>query len=338
MLNTTLISTRASSQSGGAHEILAAAGVQMLDFPLQHIGPPGDLPRFHAALAALPQTDLAIPVSPTAVAAVFAALRQPWPARCAIGVVGEGSLRAVRRALTAQPDDAPWPRLIAPGAAPPGQGFAQPAPRGGQENLGRPGVFLRAPQGRASPSPPPEGVKETWGRPCVSLRGDEPGGEGDSEALWNALQLAFAPGPVASFPWAGRHALIFRGGPGRDLLQRKLEAAGAKVKVIEAYSRLAPEYNAQTAALLQSALGSGGWWLFSSTEAVHNLQRLLEAAGLDAAVLHPQRALAIHPRIASALSEAGFGRVELTRAPLEEVLSTLHRLAAAPSLTPRMPA
>ncbi|MBN8777354.1 uroporphyrinogen-III synthase [Thiomonas arsenitoxydans] len=306
MLNTTLISTRASSQSGGAHEILAAAGVQMLDFPLQHIGPPGDLPRFHAALAALPQTDLAIPVSPTAVAAVFAALRQPWPARCAIGVVGEGSLRAVRRALTAQPDDAPWPRLIAPGAAPPGHGFAQPAPRGGQENLGR---------------------------PCVSLRGDEPGGEGDSEALWNALQLAFAPGPVASFPWAGRHALIFRGGPGRDLLQRKLEAAGAKVKVIEAYSRLAPEYNAQTAALLQSALGSGGWWLFSSTEAVHNLQRLLEPAGLDAAVLHPQRALAIHPRIASALSEAGFGRVELTRAPLEEVLSTLHRLAAAPSLT-----
>jgi uroporphyrinogen-III synthase len=306
MLNTTLISTRASSQAGGAHELLAAAGVQMLDFPLQHIGPPGDLPRFHAALAALPQTDLAIPVSPTAVAAVFAALRQPWPARCAIGVVGEGSLRAVRRALTSQPDDAPWPRLIAPGSAPPGQGFAQPAPRGGQENLGRPGVFLR---------------------------GDEPGGEGDSEALWNALQLAFAPGPVASFPWAGRHALIFRGGPGRDLLQRKLEAAGAKVKVIEAYSRLAPEYNAQTAALLQSALGSGGWWLFSSTEAVHNLQRLLEPAGLDADVLHPQRALAIHPRIASALREAGFGRVELTRAPLEEVLSTLHRLAAAPSPT-----
>ena len=142
MLNTTLISTRASSQSGGAHELLAAAGVQMLDFPLQHIGPPGDLPRFHAALAALPQTDLAIPVSPTAVAAVFAALRQPWPARCAIGVVGEGSLRAVRRALTAQPDDAPWPRLIAPGSAPPGQGFAQPAPRGGQGNLGAALRFL----------------------------------------------------------------------------------------------------------------------------------------------------------------------------------------------------
>ncbi|OZB73077.1 MAG: hypothetical protein B7X36_10510 [Thiomonas sp. 14-64-326] len=28
--------------------------------------------------------------------------------------------------------------------APPGPGCAQPAPRGGQENLGRPGVFLRA--------------------------------------------------------------------------------------------------------------------------------------------------------------------------------------------------
>ncbi len=170
MLNTTLISTRASSQTGGAHELLAAAGVQMLDFPLQHIGPPVDLPRFHAALAALPQTDLAIPVSPTAVAAVFAALRQPWPARCAIGVVGEGSLRAVRRALTAQPDDVPWPRLIAPGSAPPGPGFAQPAPRGGQENLGRPGVFLSSnlkETDRSEPTP------KTFASLGSSLKGQE---------------------------------------------------------------------------------------------------------------------------------------------------------------------
>ncbi len=280
MLNTTLISTRASSQAGAAHELLTASGVQVIDFALQHIGPPDDLPRFHAALSALPQTDLALPVSPTAVAAVFAALRQPWPARCAIGVVGEGSLRAVRRALAAQPEDVPWPRIIAPDA------------------------------------------------------GNWHDGESDSEALWDALQLAFAPGPVASFPWAGRHVLIFRGGPGRDLLQRKLEAAGAKVKVIEAYSRLALDYNAQTAALLQSALGRGGWWLFSSTEAVHNLQRLLEQAGLNAAVLQQQRALAIHPRIADALRTAGFGRVELTRAQIEEVLSTLQRLTSSLSPTP----
>ncbi|MGC9184885.1 MAG: uroporphyrinogen-III synthase [Thiomonas sp.] len=279
MLNTTLIVTRVPAQSGDARQIFAPAGVQVLDFPLQHIGPPPDLPRFHAALAALPQTDLAVPVSPTAVAAVFAALPGPWPARCAIGVVGEGSLRAVRRALAAQPDDLPWPRLIAPDTR------------------------------------------------------EEPPGEGDSDALWSALQLAFAPGPVASFPWAGRSVRIFRGGPGRDLLARRLEEAGAKVKIIEAYSRLAPEFNAQTVAQLHAALGSGGWWLFSSSEAVRNLQGLLAQAAIAPALLEQQRALAIHPRIAQTLREAGFGLVELTSAPPEAVLSTLRRLS-----TPRMPA
>lgn len=275
MLNTTLIFTRASSQSGGAQQIFGAAGVQVLDFPLQHIGPPADLGRFHAALAALPQTDLAVPVSPTAVAALFAALATPWPAHCAIGVVGDGSLRAVRRALMAQAEDVPWPRLIAPGTR------------------------------------------------------EEPGGEGDSEALWDALRLAFAPGPVASFPWAGRHVQIFRGGPGRDLLAHKLEGAGAKVKVVEAYSRLAPQYNAQTAGQLRAALESGGWWLFSSSEAVRNLRGLLEQAAIAPTQLQQQRALAIHPRIAEALRDAGFGRVELTSAPHEAVLSTLQRLAAS---------
>ncbi|MDD4887549.1 MAG: uroporphyrinogen-III synthase [Thiomonas sp.] len=274
MLNTTLIVTRVPGQSG-AQQIFGPAGVQVLDFPLQHIGPPPDLARFHAALAALPQTDLAVPVSPTAVASLFAALPGPWPARCAIGVVGDGSLRAARRALAAQPEDVPWPRLIAP-----------------------------------------------------QFR-EEQGGEGDSEALWSALQLAFAPGPVASFPWAGRHVQIFRGGPGRDLIARKLEEAGAKVKVIEAYSRLAPECNAQTAAQLQAALNCGGWWLFSSSEAVRNLQALLAQAAVAPTQLQRQRALAIHPRIAQTLREAGFGQVELSSAPPEAVLATLRQLAAS---------
>ncbi len=272
MTSATLINTRVSAQSAALAQACAPAGVRLIDFALQHIGPPSDLARFHAALAVLPQTDLAVPVSPTAVAAVFAALPHGWPAHCAIGVVGEGSLRAVRRALQAQADDLPWPRLIAPD--------------------------------------PREG-------------GD---GEGDSEALWQALQRAFAPGPVAAFPWAGRHVLIFRGGAGRELIVRKLEEAGAKVKVVEAYSRMAPEADAHTLAQLQEALASGGWWLFSSSEAVRNLQGLMTHGGLAPQRLQTQRALAIHPRIAEALHQAGFGQVELTAAPPEAVLATLQRL------------
>lgn len=282
MSNATLIVTRVPAQSAALAQACQQVGVRVIDFALQSIGPPPDPARFHAALAALPQTDLAIPVSPTAVAAVFAALPGPWPAHCAIGVVGQGSLRAVRRALAAQPGDPPWPRLIAPDAQ------------------------------------------------------EEHGGESDSLALWHALQLAFAPGPVAVFPWVGRKVQIFRGGAGRDLLARRLEKAGAKVKIVEAYSRLAPQYDAHTAEQLHTALSSGGWWLLTSSEAVRNLQDLLAQAGIARAALQCQRALAIHPRIAQALQAAGFGQVELTAASPEAVLATLQRLASAIP-HPRMP-
>jgi uroporphyrinogen-III synthase len=275
MTGTTLVLTRANAQAEDMRQLLGGAGVRLIDLPLQRIGPAPDPLRLRAALAALPQTDLALPVSPTAVAAVFAALPGPWPAHCAIGVVGAGSLRAVRRALQAQPPDVPWPRLIAPDAH------------------------------------------------------DDQSGESDSEALWHALQLAFPGGGVAAFPWAGRKVSIFRGGPGREFLVRKLEQAGAKVKIVDAYSRLAPEYDAQTAAQLRAALAGSSWWLLASTEAIGNLLHLLEAAGCSNAVLQPQGALAIHPRIAQAAGDAGFGRVELTAASPAAVLATLQRLAGA---------
>ena len=67
---------------------------------------------------------------------------------------------------------------------------------------------------------------------------------------------------------------------------------------------------------------------FSSSESVRNLQHLLEQAGQGCAVLRQQRALAIHPRIAQALQDTGFGQVELTRAAPEAVLSSLQRLDA----------
>ena len=44
---------------------------------------------------------------------------------------------------------------------------AQPAPRGGRENLGRPCVFSRAPPGPGCAQPAPRGGRENLGRPCV---------------------------------------------------------------------------------------------------------------------------------------------------------------------------
>ncbi len=272
--DTTIVLTRAQPQAAGLRRALRDAGVNVIEFPLLQIGPPPDAFAFEAALLALPQTDLVIPVSPAAVQALFAALRIPWPAHCAIGVVGAGSLQAVRAALEAQPADLPWPRLIA----------AQPA---GAD------------------------------------------GEGDSDALWASLQLAFPATAGRPRPWAGLRVRIVRGGPGRESLAQRLEAAGADVNVVEAYSRVAPGWNAQTADRLDAALRSGGWWLFTSSEAVRNLQALLARAGTPAGALAGQRALAIHPRIAQAVRDAGFARVELTSAAPDAVLATLRRLDSA---------
>lgn len=266
----TVVLTRAQPQAAGLRRALRDAGVNVIEFPLLQIGPPPDAFALEAALGALPQTDLVIPVSPAAVQALFAALRLPWPARCAIGVVGAGSLQAVRAALEAQPGDAPWPRLIA--AQPPGAD-----------------------------------------------------GEGDSDALWAALQLAFPATADRPRPWAGLRVRIVRGGPGRESLARQLEAAGAEVHVVEAYSRVAPGWNAQTADRLDAALRSRGWWLFTSSEAVRNLQALLARAGTPAGALAGQRALAIHPRIAQTVRDAGFSRVVLTSASPDAILAALRQ-------------
>ena len=119
----------------------------------------------------------------------------------------------------------------------------------------------------------------------------------DSEALW-AL--------VAAWPWAGRPAWIVRGNGGRDWLGDQLRAAGAQVRVVQSYGRAAPVLADDERALLDAALAEPArWtWMFSSSEAIDNLQALAPAARWDAG-----RALASHPRIAERARRLGFGVV-----------------------------
>ena len=119
----------------------------------------------------------------------------------------------------------------------------------------------------------------------------------DSEALW-AL--------VAAWPWGGRPAWIVRGNGGRDWLGDQLRAAGAHVRVVQAYARATPALAAGERALLDAALAEPArWtWLFSSSEAIDNLQALAPGARWAAG-----RALASHPRIAERARRLGFGTV-----------------------------
>jgi uroporphyrinogen-III synthase len=119
----------------------------------------------------------------------------------------------------------------------------------------------------------------------------------DSEALWSI---------VAAWPWAARPVWIVRGNGGRDWLGDQLRAAGADVRVVQSYGRAAPSLAPAERALLDAALAvPARWtWMFSSSEAIDNLQALAPSAGWSAST-----ALASHPRIAERARLLGFGKV-----------------------------
>lgn len=273
---TTIIYTRPSAHGRSLRDALTAAGVGVVDFPLLQIGPPADAEALQRTLAELDRCALAVPVSPTAVQAAFAALDRPWPASCAIGVVGSGSQRAVRQALERQNRDLPWPRVITP-----------------------------------------------------SDEASE--GEGDTDALWQVLQGAFPAQPGTERPWQGRRVVILHGGPGREELALQLEDSGAEVIPVQAYTRRAPPWNADTEAGLRRALAARGWWLLTSTSALRTLQDMLTRANIGGSELRAQRAVAIHPRIALAARQAGFGAVLISTLEPQALLTAVRTAPELPS-------
>lgn len=142
----------------------------------------------------------------------------------------------------------------------------------------------------------------------------------DSEALWALVQDEVQG-------WAGRRVLIVRGAnaqgqlAGRDWLAMQLETAGVPVVQCVAYQRRAPVPSAAQRAQAQVALHDGSWWLFSSSEAAHNL-----AAWLPGEIGPDAHALATHPRIAKRLRQQGWGRVELVPATLDGQIASIECL------------
>lgn len=91
---------------------LAARGAPALWLPAFDLAPAPDPAAARAALDALQDDDLAVFVSPAAVRAVAGLLGRAWPARTAIGAVGNATAQAVREEL-ALPDTV---RIVAPDA------------------------------------------------------------------------------------------------------------------------------------------------------------------------------------------------------------------------------
>jgi len=120
----------------------------------------------------------------------------------------------------------------------------------------------------------------------------------DSEALWLRLR---------HHDWQGEAVLIVRGDGGRDWLADTLRRHGASVTHVNAYRRVTPTFGAPERAIVQAALAApdAHLWLFSSSEAIDNLEALCPP-GTD---WRRAFALATHPRIADRARRAGFARV-----------------------------
>lgn len=123
----------------------------------------------------------------------------------------------------------------------------------------------------------------------------------DSEHLWPLL---------APLHWTEQRVLIVSGGQGelaqgRNWLSTQLQAAGASVETVVAYSRQAAVWTDQQQRLAAQAYQwpASHPWLFSSSEAITYL--------LDKQGPPPVSAIAIatHPRIAETARLAGFTRV-----------------------------
>jgi uroporphyrinogen-III synthase len=137
----------------------------------------------------------------------------------------------------------------------------------------------------------------------------------DSEALWQR---------VGDQLHAGDRLLLVRGGDslgraqGRDWIVQQLAARGVAVDTVVAYLRQVPGWSAEELAQARRAAADGSLWLFSSSEAAHNLAHLMPGQSWAQA-----RALATHPRIAEAVRALGFGSVRDSRPTFEAVLASI---------------
>ena len=144
----------------------------------------------------------------------------------------------------------------------------------------------------------------------------------DSEALWQVVASQVKPAD---------RVLIVRGsdgqaegpeqGVGRNWFARRVEAAGAVVDFVVSYRRSLPRFSPDQLRMARAAARDGSVWLFSSSEAVANLQACLPDQDWTAA-----RAIATHARIAAAARTAGFGVVCESRPALADIMGSIESL------------
>lgn len=150
----------------------------------------------------------------------------------------------------------------------------------------------------------------------------------DSEALWavvsHQVKAPYSGPKLSVLLVRGSDALATHdaAGHGRDWLAQQLQSAGARVAFVVAYQRRAPLWSDSDRDHAAQAASDGAVWLFSSSQALQQLQRLMPDQNWSQA-----RALATHPRIAAALSIQGWGQVATCKGDLVSVREALAKHA-----------
>ena len=138
----------------------------------------------------------------------------------------------------------------------------------------------------------------------------------DSETLLEVLDLASL---------ADKRVLVVRGDRGREFLSDTLQKAGAKVQLLTAYRRSAPDLNCRKQEQLTSLLASENVWIITSSEALRTLMGWVERLNSNDFVAKMQHQVIIvpHARIAETAQRMGFHFITLTASGDESVLVAL---------------
>ena len=153
---------------------------------------------------------------------------------------------------------------------------------------------------------------------------DTQAGQFDSEALWAVVAHRVVPGYrvliVRGMGDASMDADV-GGGVGRNWFASQVLAAGGEVEFLVAYQRRQPNWRVSDRQFVHHAAHDGSVWLFSSSEAIANLQNAFPDVAWDRA-----RAVATHARIAQAARAAGFAVVCESRPVLADLVASIESL------------
>lgn len=176
-----------------------------------------------------------------------------------------------------------------------------------------------------TPGPGTESALLQAGLPSAQIDGPSPdASQFESESLWQNVHDQIRAGDRvlivrgASPAYSGSASTTALQGAGRDWLAARLREAGAEVELLAVYERQLPAWTPLQHDLARQAASDGSLWLFSSSEAVANLQQLLPRQQWSQVF-----ALTTHERIANKALSAGFGRILHSRPSLKDVVASI---------------